>query len=86
MGAVTRAAEGFDRRAFTVSEVVRNQEAGLYARHKLPECCVIAAPNRRTYPFAGPRAKSWRRRTERGAGEVLTPAALPGFSIRLSDH
>jgi Uma2 family endonuclease len=29
MGAVTRAAEGFDRRAFTVSEVLRMQEAGI---------------------------------------------------------
>ena len=29
MHAVTRAAEGFDRRAFTVSEVLRMQEAGI---------------------------------------------------------
>ncbi len=29
MGAVSRAAEGFDRRAFTVSEVLRMQEAGI---------------------------------------------------------
>ena len=28
-GSVTRAAEGFDRRAFTVAEVLRMQEAGI---------------------------------------------------------
>jgi hypothetical protein len=28
-GSVTRAAEGFDRRAFTVDEVLRMQEAGI---------------------------------------------------------
>ena len=31
MGAVSRAAEGYDRRAFTVSEVLRMQEAGVFA-------------------------------------------------------
>jgi Uma2 family endonuclease len=34
MGAVTRAAEGLDRRAFTVSEVLRMQEAGIFAEHE----------------------------------------------------
>ncbi|HXT09008.1 MAG TPA: hypothetical protein VN715_18975 [Roseiarcus sp.] len=149
MHAVTRAAEGFDRRAFTVSEILRMQEAGilspaetfeliegeivpmqakshihellksalnyklartlpdllwlgvettiylsddtfvepasLYARHKFQEYWVVDAPNRRTCQFAGPRGKSRRRRTERGPDEVLTHAALPGFSIRLSE-
>ena len=34
MGAVTRAAEGFDRRAFTVSEVLRMQEAGIISEEE----------------------------------------------------
>ena len=102
MRAVTRAAEGFDRRAFTVSEVLRMQEAGiisqdenfeliefkaaLYARHKIQEYWVVDAAARRAFQFAGPRSKSWRRRIERGPDEVLTHPALPGFSIRLSDY
>lgn len=34
MRAVSRAAEGFDRRAFTVDEVLRMQEAGIFAEHE----------------------------------------------------
>lgn len=34
MHAVTRAAEGFDRRAFTVSEVLRMQEAGILSEEE----------------------------------------------------
>ena len=34
MGAVSRAAEALDRRAFTVSEVLRMQEAGIFAEHE----------------------------------------------------
>lgn len=34
MGAVTRAAEGFDRRAFTVSEVLRMQDAGIISENE----------------------------------------------------
>ena len=44
MRAVTRAAEGFDRRAFTVSEVLRMQEAGIISdqeRYELIEGEII---------------------------------------------
>jgi Uma2 family endonuclease len=34
MGAVTRAAEGFDRRAFTVNEVLRMQDAGIFSERE----------------------------------------------------
>jgi Uma2 family endonuclease len=64
----------------------REFKAGLYARHKFQEYWVVDAPNRRTYQFTDPQGNSWRRRAERGPDDVLTHAALPGFSIRLSDY
>ena len=59
---------------------------GLYARHKFQEYWVVDANARRTFQFAGPRGKGWRRREERGPDDALTHPALPGFSIRLADY
>lgn len=64
----------------------REFKAGLYARHKFQEYWVVDAPNRRTHIFAGTRGKGWRRRETKEPDELLTHAALPGFSIRLSDY
>ena len=61
-------------------------KAGLYAKHKFQEYWVVDAPKRRTYQFAGPRGKGWRRRDAREPDNDLTHPALPGFSIRLSDY
>ena len=63
----------------------REFKSRLYAKHKFQEYWVIDAQARRTYQFAGPRGASWRRKAERGPDDVLTHAALPGFSIRLAD-
>jgi Uma2 family endonuclease len=64
----------------------REFKAGLYARHKGQEYWVVDAAERRTFQFAAPRGKGWRRREEREPEYVLTHPALPGFSIRLSDY
>ena len=64
----------------------REFKAGLYARHKIQEYWVVDALHRRTFQFADPRGKGWRRRIERGPEDTLTHAALPGFAIRLSDY
>jgi len=64
----------------------REFKAGLYAKHKVQEYWVVDAAERRTFQFAGPRGKGWRRREERGPDDVLSHPALPGFSIRLSDY
>jgi Uma2 family endonuclease len=64
----------------------RGFKAQLYARHKIQEYWVVDAVNRTTYQFMGPSSKNWRRRGERGPDATLTHAALPGFSIRLSDY
>jgi Uma2 family endonuclease len=64
----------------------REFKAGLYAKHKIQEYWVVDAPARRTFQFAGPRGKGWRRRAEREPEDTLTHSALPGFSIRLSDY
>jgi Uma2 family endonuclease len=64
----------------------REFKAGLYAKHKVQEYWVVDAPARRTFQFAAPRGKGWRRRAEREPEDVLTHPALPGFSIRLSDY
>ena len=67
-------------------EYDRGFKAQLYAKHKIQEYWVVDAFNRTTYQFADPHSRNWRRRVERGPGETLTHAALPGFSIRLSDY
>ena len=136
----TRAAEGFDRRSFTVAEIVRMQDAGiisddenfdltentfvepdlvvypkglkledvkgsdillaievaatslaydrglksrLYARYGVNELWVIDGERRRAFIHSGPEAAGWRAMVERGPGDTLTSAALPGFSARL---
>jgi Uma2 family endonuclease len=94
-GSVTRAAEGFDRRAFTVDEVLRMQEAGikydrglksrLYARHKVKEFWVVDAAQRRTFVHNGPKGEGWRNLIDRGPEETLTCSALPAFALRLDE-
>ncbi len=46
---VTRGAEGFDRRSFTVAEI-----CGLYARHGVNETWVVDAVRRRTFVHSSP--------------------------------
>jgi Uma2 family endonuclease len=61
-------------------------KAAFYAKHGVQEYWVVNAATRATTQFSGPRNKTWRRRVERGADELLSHPALPGFSIRLSDY
>jgi hypothetical protein len=98
---VTRAAEGFDRRSFTVDEVLRRQEAGIlsedenfepggpmariYARHGVQEFWVVDAAQRRTYVHRAPSGESWTETSERGPDDALSHPALPGFSLKLAD-
>jgi Uma2 family endonuclease len=58
-------------------------KARLYARHGVNELWVIDAERRRTYIHTGPGRTGWRTIVERSPDEVLTLAALPGFSVRL---
>ena len=81
---VTRAAEGFDRRSFTVDEVLRMQDAGIIAddeHFELIEGEIVPMPAK---PHSGPDGDRWRSIVERGPDEVLTVASLPGFSARLA--
>jgi Uma2 family endonuclease len=88
---LTRAAEGFDRRSFTVAEKVavtslaydRNLKARLYARHGVNELWVIDAERRRTFVHSSPAPAGWRTIVERSSDEALALPALPGFSARL---
>jgi hypothetical protein len=101
MGAVTRAAEGLDRRAFTVSEVLRMQEAGIFGERERFELIegeivrmqakgplheTLKAAQWTTHRFFEPHDGEWRREDKVGPVEALTHSALPGFSIRLSDY
>ena len=100
MGAVTRAAEGLDRRAFTVSELLHMQEIGIFSgreRFELNEGDTVMMPAKEPLRgviksgitcrlFSDRRGRSWRRRVERGPNESLAHPSLPGFSVRLSDY
>ena len=60
-------------------------KARLYARHKVQEFWVIDANARTTWVHTGPSGDGWSSIVERGPQEALSTAALPGFSIRLSE-
>jgi hypothetical protein len=74
---VTRAAEGLDRRAFTVDEVLRMEAAGILSEDENLE--LIEGE------LAPMRSKTHAHVIERGPGETLTREALPGFAVRLSE-
>ena len=90
---VTRAAEGFDRRSFTVAEILRMQDAGIISddeNFELIEGEIVPmqakthdAAQRRTFVHSSPEGRAWRSVLERGPDDVLASAALPGFSARL---
>jgi Uma2 family endonuclease len=63
----------------------RKTKARLYARHGLREYWVIDANERRAWIHTGPSGDGWTSIVERGPNEALTTAALPRFSIRLSE-
>jgi hypothetical protein len=67
--AVTTAAEGFPRRAFTVDDITRMIEAG--------ECT--------TFVHTGPSGEGWSSIVKRGPQDAHTTSALPGFSMRLGE-
>ena len=69
---LTRAAEGFDRRSFAATEILRMRDAG------------IDAARRVTFVHQGPQGERWRSVAERGPDEALIIAALPDFSVRLA--
>jgi Uma2 family endonuclease len=61
----------------------RGLKAQLYARYGVRELWVIDAKQRRTHVHTEPKAGAWRDIVERGPDDVLTCAALPGFSAKL---
>jgi Uma2 family endonuclease len=60
-------------------------KARLYARHRVREFWVIDANERITWVHTDPVEDSWSSIVECDAQQVLTTAALPGFSIRIGD-
>jgi Uma2 family endonuclease len=60
-------------------------KARLYARHKVREFWVIDANARTTWVHTGPSGDGWSSIVEHGPQDVLTTAALPGFSVRLAE-
>jgi len=63
----------------------RKVKAALYARYGIREFWVIDGDKRITWIHTGPSGDGWASIVERGSGDLLTTAALPGFSIRLAD-
>jgi Uma2 family endonuclease len=61
----------------------RGLKARIYARHHVREFWVIDANERKAWIHTGPSGDGWTSIVERGPNDVLTPPALPGFSIRL---
>jgi Uma2 family endonuclease len=62
----------------------RRIKARLYARHGIREFWVVDANESITCIHTGPSGDGWASIVERGPNDVLTTAALPKFSIRLS--
>lgn len=60
-------------------------KARLYARHGVREFWVIDANERTAFVHTGPTGDGWSSIVTRGPQEVLTTAALPGFSILLGE-
>ena len=63
----------------------KDLKARLYARHGVREFWVIDTSNRSTLVHTAPSGDRWSSITVRGAQELLTAPALPGFSICLGD-
>ena len=63
----------------------RGRKAALYARLGVREFWVIDANERRAWIHTGPSGDGWTSIVERGPNEALMTAALPRFSVRLSD-
>jgi len=63
----------------------RGLKAWLYARHAVRELWVIDANERITWVHAGASGEGWSSIVKRGPQDVLTTAALPGFSMRLGE-
>jgi Uma2 family endonuclease len=70
--------------ALTSLEYDRGLKARLYARHGFNELWVVDAARRTTHVHSDPDGDRWRSIVERGAGDALTFAALPGFAVRLA--
>lgn len=60
-------------------------KAALYARHGVAEYWVVEVDGARTHIHRRPDGDSWAEVRIAAAGDVLTPAVLPGLSIRLAD-
>ena len=63
----------------------RGLKARLYARHRVRELWVIDANARIAWIHTGPAGDGWSSIVRRGAQDLLTTSALPGFSIRLDE-
>jgi len=90
--AVTTAAEGFPRRAFTVDDIARMIEAGikglkarLCARHRVKEFWVIDANEGITYVHTDPDGDGWSSIVKRGPQDASTTPTLAGLSVRLDE-
>jgi Uma2 family endonuclease len=60
-------------------------KAALYARHGVAEYWVIDVDRARVHVHRTPEGEAWLEVPVIGADEPLSPAALPGLSIRLAD-
>ena len=60
-------------------------KARLYARHRVREYWVVDANERIAWVHTGPKGDEWSSIVEHGPQDVLTTAALPGFSLRLEE-
>jgi Uma2 family endonuclease len=63
----------------------RGRKAQLYARHGIRELWVIDAKTLRTFVHTGPRAEGWDSIVELAPDANLNIAALPEFTVKLSD-
>jgi Uma2 family endonuclease len=63
----------------------RKAKARLYARHGIREYWVVDANELRTWIHTGPSGDGWTSIVERGADDLLTTPAVPGFAMKLSD-
>jgi Uma2 family endonuclease len=69
--------------ALTSLRYDRGLKAQIYSRYGVRELWVIDASRRLTHIHTGPGAGVWERVIERAPDDVLTCAALPGFSVKL---
>lgn len=60
-------------------------KAKLYARHRVREFWVVDANEGVTYVHTGPGGDGWSSIVKYGPQDVLTTAALPGFSVRFDE-